>query len=129
MDIQTADAFHSARENFDWAGEDSEKSAAIVRAQDFIATYYTLKPDTPVDHPLLVRAVMFLALQFIRGFDPIKQEANVTRSKIVVEGVVTEEYEYGDAPDPTERYPFVTHTLRPILAGGSTGLTMMRIVR
>ncbi len=129
MDIETADAFHLARDNADWAGTPTEKSAAIVRAQDYIAAYYRLKPDTPADHPLLVRATLFLAVQFLNGFDPIKQEASVTRSKIVVEGAVTEEFEYADAPDPLERYPFVTFTLQPILAGGSGGLSMMRIVR
>lgn len=129
MDIQTADAFHLARDNADWAGTDAEKSAAINRAQDYIAAYYNFKPDTDPLHPALIRATCLLALHFLLEFNPLKEERSVIKSKIAVEGAVTEEFEYGETAPDADRFPFITATLRPLLLGSSGGLTMMRIVR
>lgn len=129
MDIETADAFHLARDNADWAGSVTEKSAAIIRAQDYIAAFYTLKPDTDPLNSALVRATCFLALHFLMGAAPIKAERTVVKSKIAIEGAVTEEFEYGDTDPEADPFPFVTATLRPLIAGSSGGLNMMRIVR
>ena len=130
MDIKTADAFHLARDNADWAGTDAEKSAAIIRAQDYIATIYDLEPDTDPLHSALIRATCWLALHFLLTFDPLKEERSVVKSKIAVEGAVTEEFEYGETAQDADRFPFITATLRPILLNRSSGgLRKMRIVR
>jgi len=129
MNIETADAFHLVRDNVDWAGTNTEKSAAILRAQDYIAAYYTLKPDIDPNEPLLVRATCLLALEFLNGANKLKAERAVIKSKIAVEGVVLEEFEYAEGSPDADLYPFVTATLRPLLSSQSGGFGYIQFVR
>lgn len=126
MDIQTADAFHTARGNSDWNdAQVEEKSAALMRAEDYIDTYQ-LREGTE-NHPLRVKATLLLALEFLSGAPTLKQTAQIVKFKEDTAGALVEETEYGDTPvDP---YPIITALLRPLMANGSSGITVMRVVR
>jgi hypothetical protein len=127
METQIADAFHLARNNEAWEGTEAEKSAAILRAEDYVEAVYSLRADTPTDHPLLVKALCLLALEFLTNPPALKQERQVLKSKEDTAGVLVEEFEYSETPaDP---YPLVTSLLRPLMAGRSGGIVAMRVVR
>lgn len=126
MDIQTANAFHAARGNEAWDGSAEEKSAAILRAQDYIEAFYVLRDGTE-NHPLRDKAAALLALEFLTGAPALRQTAQIVKTKEDTAGALVEEFEYGDTPaDP---YPMITAILRPITVGGSGGIRAMRVVR
>ncbi|WP_454883993.1 hypothetical protein [Sphingomonas oryzagri] len=110
-DIAGADAFHQARGNVDWPTTTADKSAALLRAGDYIAAHYNLKPTlSDAEQVRLDNATYILALELSddKKVPALRASAPVTKSDREMSGafggkIITE---YGDAPiDP---YPDVT---------------------
>lgn len=127
--IEQADTYHGARANEAWFQlSEEEKSAALVRAADYIEAFYTLRSDVQEDHPRLVSAVCALALELHINPQGLQATVGIKTKKESFEGLDSTEITYQDAP--TDPYPQITGLLSPItVRPGGSGIQILRLVR
>ena len=123
MTIEAANIYHADRANTAWAdATEAARSAALIRAQDYIADTYTLVDDA-TDDPRHDRATYELALaaldaSLVEIFSP-----QVVREK--VDGVVEVQYSEGVIAD---RFPTISRILAPLVKPkSSTGFMSVKV--
>lgn len=110
MTIEAATQYHADRANQAWAeASEAARSAAILRAQDYIADTYTLV-DGVQDDPRHARAVYELALIALAESLIEIVSPQIVREK--VDGVVEVQYSEGPIAD---RFPTISRILAPLL--------------
>ena len=113
--ISAADSYHSARANAAWEAlpNDAAKTAALLRAQDYILAVYSLVDGLEDDNATLATATIMLAGEMTAQGSLLDKNAGVRKSKKEMEGVGSIEVEYNDSK--SDPYPLITATLKPIL--------------
>ncbi|RSU74047.1 hypothetical protein BRX37_14125 [Sphingomonas sp. S-NIH.Pt3_0716] len=110
MTIEAANIYHADRANTAWAdATEAARSAALIRAQDYITDTYDL-PDDVQDDPRHDRAVYELALVALSESLVEIVTPQVVREK--VDGVVEVQYSEGVIAD---RFPTISRILAPLL--------------
>lgn len=110
MTIEAANIYHADRANQAWAdATEAARSAAILRAQDYITDTYILVDDAQ-DDPRLARATYELALAALDTSLVEIASPQVVREK--VDGVVEVEYAEGLI---TDRFPTISRILAPLV--------------
>lgn len=108
--IEAANIYHADRANTAWAeASEAARSAALIRAQDYIADTYDLRDDA-TDDPRLARATYELALAALDTSLVEIATAQVIKEK--VDGVVEVEYAEGLIAD---RFPTISRILAPLV--------------
>ena len=127
-DIDDANTFHSTRGYTDWSDLSlSEKSAALLRASDYIATHYTIKPDlSEAEQGRLSYGRYMLARALAADKTPLRATPAVKKEARELQGM-KKSVEYADAPlDP---FPTITAWLAPlapiVIAGQSVRMGRM----
>lgn len=110
MTIEAANIYHADRANQAWAdATEVARSAALIRAQDYITDTYTLVDDAQAD-PRHDRATYELALAALDTSLVEIVTPQVVREK--VDGVVEVEYAEGLIAD---RFPTISRILAPLV--------------
>ncbi|PZU70152.1 MAG: hypothetical protein DI554_00440 [Sphingobium sp.] len=121
--IEAATQYHADRANQAWAeATEAARSAAILRAQDYIADTYDLRDDAQ-DDPRLARATYELALAALDTSLVEIATAQVVREK--VDGVVEVQYSEGVIDD---RFPTISRILAPLVKPkAATGFQSVKV--
>lgn len=113
MDVTQADAFNNARGYSDWTGTPAAKSAALIRAMDYISANYNMRPLLSVaEQSRLDTATYFLARDMLNNpSGSIRAQAAIVKESKEGAGF-KKSTEYADAPiDP---YPAVSVLLNTL---------------
>lgn len=121
--IEAATQYHADRANQAWAeASEAARSAALLRAQDYITDTYTLV-DGAQDDPRHGRAVYELALAALDASLVEVVTPQIVREK--VDGVVEVQYSEGVIAD---RFPTISRILAPLLKPKiSTGFQSVKV--
>lgn len=121
--IEAATQYHADRANTAWSeASEAARSAALVRAQDYITDTYALRDDAQ-DDPRLARATYELALVALDASLVEIATAQIIKEK--VDGVVEVEYAEGVIAD---RFPTISRILAPLVKPkGATGFQSVKV--
>lgn len=121
--IEAANIYNADRANQVWSeASEAARSAALIRAQDYITDTYDLQDNTQ-DDPRLARAVYELALVALSESLVEIVSPQVVREK--VDGVVEVEYAEGVIAD---RFPTISRILAPLVKPKvSTGFQSVKV--
>jgi hypothetical protein len=112
-DIDDANTFHAARGYTDWEALNiDEKNSALLRANDYIAIHYAIKPDlTETEQVRFAFGRFTLARALAADKTPLRATPAIKKEAKELQGM-KKSVEYADTPvDP---YPYVTAWLRPL---------------
>ena len=105
--LTTTNAYHTARLTPEWTGTDSAKTAAIIRAIDYITATFTFADDVLPTDTRLQTAVMALAPFAISA--PLTSQDNtrdIVEETVSGDGVGSATTKYGERPTG-DRFPFL----------------------
>ncbi|MBT2244572.1 hypothetical protein JQK15_13590 [Sphingobium sp. BHU LFT2] len=129
--LTDTDAYHLDRLTPGWAdATDVVRTAAIVRAADYIERTYTLRDAVEDNDPLLLKAIMALAVHALTStLAEAEADRDIIASEKSGDGIGAIKLTYGDKA--ADRFPHITAMLRPIAyltkAGG--GIMIGKMVR
>lgn len=122
--ITQANDFHTSRGNADWTGDDTDKQAAINKADDYILAYYApFKSDVLTADARYVAAYALLALEFLTAAPALKTSQTIKSEEVENDGQsVKTTYQDADIDPRIDPYPLVTAMVAPLRAslGGNT---------
>ncbi len=120
--LASADAFHDPRMNPLWeAAEDEEKTAALLRAFDYVQAYYNerWKDDLEDDDATYMQGIILVAPDFLTSTSMV-EAAPVLKTSLSAEGVGSKSVEYAHAS--SDRFPQLTRYYRAIITNtGANG--------
>ena len=130
--LADADAYHGARATTAWAGDDAAKTAALIRATDYIDASYTFTVNpvlgTGLD-ALLVKATIVMAVYALTDTLAAKAEREIVEEEKELSGVGKKRLKYSDGTS-LDPYPMVTKILAPLTGNsGSPGLSFGTLVK
>lgn len=115
-----ADAYHAARGNSGWAGDNAAKTAAIRRAQDALAGKYNSRwmvafenDDAPTEVKYAIAQAALLEIQTPGVLSPsLERGGAVKRLRERVEGAVETEVEYMDGASVETTFTAIENLLK-----------------
>lgn len=134
VEVTEADDYADARLWSDWTGDEATKTAALRRAQDFIAsTYNDQWSDDDWDDTDAPDEVRYAIIEGARRelVSPGSLSPDVTMGKVKtrvrVEGAVDVTYASGNASAQRPDISIIRNLLAPLLSNGGATVDLLRI--
>lgn len=125
--LSEANAYHDARLTPDWTGTDQLKSAALVRALDYITSTFDLVADLAPDDARVRSAVIALAPFALAA--PLTSETltrDVVEETVSGDGVGSSTTKFGERND-ADRFPFLRGILGSAIKAPASGLAILTV--
>lgn len=129
--LAEADAYHLDRATTAWAGTDAAKTAALIRATDYIDATYSFSVDpvlgTGLD-ALIVKATIVMAVYALNEDLAAKAGQVIVEEEKEAAGVGKKRVKYaeGRTVDP---YPMVTKILAPLTGNTGSGVSVGKVIK